>query len=99
MTARMMMLNWVQETSVSAAVVLSVGLLRLVRRAWVVEEAEEDEEDEGEKVEEGDGLNVALMLAVVAVVTRIRGAEEREGWSAAIPGEGMSLWTHESGSW
>lgn len=31
-----MMLNCVQETSVSAAVVLSVGLLRLVSRAWVV---------------------------------------------------------------
>lgn len=36
MTARMMMLNWVQETSVRAAVVLSVGLPRLVSRAWVV---------------------------------------------------------------
>lgn len=36
MTARIMMLNCVQETSVSAAVVLSVGLLRLVSRAWVV---------------------------------------------------------------
>lgn len=36
MTARMMMLNCVQETSVRAAVVLSVGLLRLVNRAWVV---------------------------------------------------------------
>lgn len=36
MTARMMMLNCVQETSVRAAVVLSVGLLRLVSRAWVV---------------------------------------------------------------
>lgn len=34
MTARMMMLNCVQETSVRAAVVLSVGLLRLV--SWVV---------------------------------------------------------------
>lgn len=31
-----MMLNCVQETSVRAAVVLSVGLLRLVNRAWVV---------------------------------------------------------------
>lgn len=30
------MLNCVQETSVRAAVVLSVGLLRLVSRAWVV---------------------------------------------------------------
>lgn len=30
------MLNWVQETSVRAAVVLSVGLPRLVSRAWVV---------------------------------------------------------------
>lgn len=36
MTARMMMLNCVQETSVSAAVVLSVGLLRLDNRVWVV---------------------------------------------------------------
>jgi len=36
MTARMMMLNCVHETSVGAAVVLSVGLLRLVSRAWVV---------------------------------------------------------------
>lgn len=31
------MLNCVQVTSVRAAVVLSVGLLRLVSRAWVVE--------------------------------------------------------------
>lgn len=30
------MLNCVQETSVSAAVVLSVGLPRLVSRGWVV---------------------------------------------------------------
>lgn len=30
------MLNCVQDTSVRAAVVLSVGLLRLVNRAWVV---------------------------------------------------------------
>lgn len=30
------MLNCVQETSVRAAVVLSVGLVRLVSRAWVV---------------------------------------------------------------
>lgn len=36
MTARTMMLNWVQETSVRAAVVLTVGLPRLVSRAWVV---------------------------------------------------------------
>lgn len=32
-----MILNCVQVTSVRAAVVLSVGLLRLVTRAWVVE--------------------------------------------------------------
>lgn len=36
MTARMIMLNCVQETSGRAAVVLSVGLFRLVIRAWVV---------------------------------------------------------------
>lgn len=36
MTARMMILNCVQETSVRAAVVLSVGLPRLVNNAWVV---------------------------------------------------------------
>lgn len=50
MTAKMMMLNWVQETSVSAAVVLSVGLPRLVSRAWVVvvgPRAEEEELDGG----------------------------------------------------
>lgn len=35
MMARIMMLNCVQETSVTPAVVLSVGLLRLVSRAWV----------------------------------------------------------------
>lgn len=36
MTAKMMMLNWVQETSVRAAVVLSVGLLRLLSIVCVV---------------------------------------------------------------
>lgn len=64
MTARMMILNWVQETSVSAAVVLSAGPLRLVSRAWVVA-----------AVLGGAGGELAVVLEEGAA--RSRGAEDR----------------------
>lgn len=74
------MLNCVQETSVRAAVVLSVGLLRLVSRAWVVVAAV---------------LSAVLVLLLLDVEAgRPRGGEDVLNVSASVvfvfAGVGMS---------
>ena len=73
MTAKMMMLNWVQETSVSAAVVLSVGLPRLVSRAWVVVVGPEAEAEEEEELDGGRALGTVVEEGRDSVVERVGG--------------------------
>lgn len=82
MTARMMMLNCVQDTSVRAAVVLSVGLLGLVKSAWVVAAALSGVLALPPAVVEVKAVPAVVEgvsdVVVCSGVSRSRGAEERK---------------------
>lgn len=84
MTARMMMLNCVQDTSVSAAVVLSAGLLRLVSRAW------------GVVLVSAPDLESGTALSVVGVTEGEGEVAPAVGTSAVIDGVGRRRRTEET---